>query len=424
MRSSPQAHRSALILGLACIACGLFVNPWVIAHTLSPDGILDRSTVAAALLFDGLCMALGIVLLLLRHRVDPARRLRSIASRWPNLTASALGLVLCFALLAGVEYGFYYANARARDPEVYHYSNGDLHGYDPYLGYKPFPGHESTVTLTWNGELVSSVTYTFDHFSRRTVPGGEPDAGRTKSILVFGCSFVQGSGVENDETLPARIAAAAPAYAVYNYGYGGYGTQHMLAQLEKPTLIEELGAPPELALYVFIPAHIRRSYGSMIVMNRWGSYFPCYRVEGDSVTLDGTFRETQPWRLWWFRTLGHEQIMKRYAVDVPLIITDRQVRYTANLIAEARDRYTERFGSDHFYVIIWPRHPRDETPGTRIIPFLQEKGIHMLNYWDAPEAQDPRFLIPHDLHPAAYAHEAIARRICKDLELSSESTAQ
>ena len=95
--------------------------------------------------------------------------------------------------------------------------------------------------------------------------------------------------------------------------------------------------------------------------------------------------------------------------------------YTAALIAAARDRFKERFGSDHFYAIIWPHHPRGETPGTRIVPFLQDKDVHILNYWDTPEAEDSRFLIPHDLHPAAYAHEAIARRICEDLGLSSQA---
>ncbi|MCC6487772.1 MAG: hypothetical protein IT364_09750 [Candidatus Hydrogenedentes bacterium] len=422
MRGSPrESSQPAVIFGLACVVFGLFLNPWIIARTLSPDGILDKGTTIAVLLFDGLFLLAGVVFLVLRRRFNPARCVGYLARRWPNLTASAFGLALCLALLALVEHGFYYVNARAKDPEVYYYSNGDLHGYDPYLGYKPFPDHESMVTLTWNGERVSSVTYTFDRYGRRVVPGGEPDAARTKSILVFGCSFVQGSGVENDETLPAQIAAEAPSYAVYNYGYGGYGTQHMLAQLEKPALPEELEAPADIALYVFIPAHIRRCYGSMTVMNRWGSYFPCYGVHGDSVLREGNFREAQPWRLWWFRVLGHEQIMKRYNMDVPLRITDAQVRYTAALIVAARNRFKDRFGSDRFQVVIWPRHPRDETPGTRIIPFLQAEGVHVLNYWDAPEAGDPRFLIPHDLHPAAFAHESIARRICEDIALSAGS---
>ena len=376
----------------------------------------------AVLVFDGLWVAAGGTLLALRHHVDPVLHIRSFANRQPNLAASIFGLALCIMFAASVEYGYYYANARTESPEVYHYSNGDLHGFDPYLGYKPFPDHESTVTLTWDGELVSSVTYTFDRFCRRIVPGGEPDATRTKSILVFGCSFVQGSGVENGETLPARIAAGAPAYAVYNYGYGGYGTQHMLAQLEKPTITGEFDVTPEVALYVFIPAHIRRSYGSMVVMNRWGSYFPYYRVDGDTVTREGSFREVQPWRLWWFRILGHEQIMKRYSLDFPLTISDAQVRYTTSLIVAAKERFQDRFGSDRFYVVIWPRHPRDETPGTRIIPLLEEEGIQILNYWDAPEAEDPRFLIPHDLHPAAFAHAAIARRICDDLGISDVTT--
>ncbi|GMW00954.1 MAG: hypothetical protein AMXMBFR84_20910 [Candidatus Hydrogenedentota bacterium] len=320
-------------------------------------------------------------------------------------------------MLASAEAAFYVLNARVQPPYTLRYSNGDLHGYDPLLGYKPYPNHVSTITMSRNGEAFSEATYSFDRYGRRATPDGMPGPTRTRGVMVFGCSFVQGSGVNDDETLPNRIALLARECAVYNYGYGGYGPQQMLAQLEKETLASELEVSIDRVLYVYIPAHIRRAAGSMVVTTRWGRHFPAYEsnAKGELVNT-GAYLEVHPWRVRLFDTLKHEQIGKYFAMDFPPFIPDSQVEYAARLIIASRDRAVGRFGA-RFTAILWPRHPRDETDGRRILPYLKAAGVDVLDYTDLPEAAESGFLIPYDQHPAAEAHAILARYIVRDLEL-------
>lgn len=50
-----------------------------------------------------------------------------------------------------------------------------------------------------------------------------------------------------------------------------------------------------------------------------------------------------------------------------------------NSSSAARDNFKEHFGSGRYYTAIWRDHPRDQTPGTRIIPHLKQEGVHVLH---------------------------------------------
>ena len=85
----------------------------------------------------------------------------------------------------------------------------------------------------WNyGE--HNGTYTTDAYSRRVTPIDHLEQ-RSSFLLFFGCSVTFGLWVNDDETMP-YVAQYASHYRPYNYGVSGYGSHHMLAQLQSREL--------------------------------------------------------------------------------------------------------------------------------------------------------------------------------------------
>ncbi|MCC6155825.1 MAG: hypothetical protein IT367_18805 [Candidatus Hydrogenedentes bacterium] len=414
-----HSHRATIALGALFILLSVASSPRLLERTVSPDGILDARTISSLHSAQLVLLGIAAAFISLRKRYDAAQPLRYWARRYPNALAATIGLVGVAIMFAAFETAYWFSNVRYADPSVYRYSNGDIHQYDSYLGYKPIPNHETTIAFSYNGELINSTTYTFDQFGRRVTPRPADAPVPDHSMLVFGCSFAFGSCVEGDETVAARLAQGLPDRIVYNYAYGGYGTQHMLAILERNDLNVEFEAPPDIALYFFIPAHIRRAYGSMIVITRWGEFFPYYTLDAaNRPARSGSFHTSDALRVSLFHLLAHEQFMKHYKIDLPFRIDDTQLEHTVALIDAARRRFREISGSDRFYVVLWPKHPRDEISSTVIIPRLERAGIRYLDYTDIPEASAPGALTPYDLHPSASLHEAVAKRAAQELKTS------
>ena len=78
------------------------------------------------------------------------------------------------------------------------------------------------------------------------------------SILVFGCSFAQGTIPENFE----YFLSYKTKRMVYNRGYTGLGIANMYAQVSNPNFYKLLYQKnqPEYAIFIFISDHIYRLY--------------------------------------------------------------------------------------------------------------------------------------------------------------------
>ncbi|HNY03187.1 MAG TPA: hypothetical protein PKG48_11395, partial [Bacteroidales bacterium] len=132
----------------------------------------------------------------------------------------------------------------------------------PDLGY--VIGKDGLYTArktTADGGAVYDARYTI-HDGIRATPNSTDTAGR--SAFFFGCSVTFGTGVNDDQTLPFYFNEAAGGhYRVYNFGLPGYGPHQMLALVES-SRFGEIPAGREgkdIAVYSFIPDHIRRSAG-------------------------------------------------------------------------------------------------------------------------------------------------------------------
>lgn len=330
----------------------------------------------------------------------------------PALAAlSALLSVACVELIL----------ALGEEPRVfrgsYHERRADERGtrqrsnpFDERLGYRLPPNETLTSALWIDGELAYDVRYTTDARGRRTHPHTDATTPR-EHALFFGGSYVFGTGVQDDETLPARFEAANPGIRAYNYGVPGYGPTQMLEQLRRPDFAGEIPERRGRAFYLYIDHHVSRVIGGLYTYSKWARDFPYYTLEDGELVRRGSFTSGRPLRSLVYRALGRLRLVQRFRIDWPYPYDDGDFELTARVIIAARDAYREKFGTDAFYVIIYPwSRTRDE-----IVPRLESADVRVLDYghlFDTLGAKHD-FRLP-DLHPSPSAHRVIAEHLGRE----------
>ena len=97
------------------------------------------------------------------------------------------------------------------------------------LGLQPKPGIHNVSKLTNDNEVIYDVTYTIGADGFRVTPFYS--AQTTQKVNFFGCSFLFGEGLNDDQTLP-YFFARLNASLVKNYGSHGWSPSQALAILE------------------------------------------------------------------------------------------------------------------------------------------------------------------------------------------------
>lgn len=393
-------------LAVLVICCGLLLNEYFIAFAFSPDGELSASTIWQLRGLMGGLVAAGILLVLSRDRLET--RALDVVRRHPNTSALVLGLSVsagCIVLIEAVYHSL--GTIRARRSEQVTQA--------PVL----LPGTATKASLTVRGEIVYDVAYNIDeHYARKTSSSART-APATKDLYFFGGSFVFGEGVEDDETLPSIVARAAPDWRVTNFGFPGHGPAQMLQRLESDAPLQDVAGADAMLVYVFIPGHVRRVIGSMRVATSWGRDFPRYALNAeDELVRLGNFSDSRPFISKAYAFLSRERILSYYNVDFPSRIGPKHLSLTTRVIADSRERFLARFGSDEFYVVLYPSNPRDEFPAQDLIPYLDAVDVSYFDYTDLFDDGEGYWL-PHDEHPTALAHEALGARLVRDLGLEA-----
>ncbi|RPJ43624.1 MAG: hypothetical protein EHM19_08345 [Candidatus Latescibacterota bacterium] len=275
---------------------------------------------------------------------------------------------------------------------------------------KPAPNGEyrSASRDTVSGKLIYDVVYRTDDFGRRRadVPGRER---RDEFLLCFGCSFMYGEGLPEEETIPFLLASLSPGFMPYNYAFHGHGPSEMLAKMRSGTLRSEVPEEHGTLVYVFIDAHILRTIGSMRIATSWGKNRPYFRTAGDgAIVRQGTFTTGRPVVSRLYRLASKSRLLRALGVDLPIAIMERHVSFTAQIIAESRRAFSEQFPGERFLVVIYPgtRH------GARLAELLRMEGVECLDCSGLFDRSDPAtWLSPLDQHPNGRSNEILARRI-------------
>ena len=287
---------------------------------------------------------------------------------------------------------------------------------------KPFhlaPGYAGrSIVRLKTGQLVYDVDVKVDDFGRRDTNNPDPQL-RTKHLVMFGCSFVFGEGLEQAHTLPSQVAALAPDYFVYNYGVQGAGPQDIAARVEEIQVPQEVPQMTGIGLYLFISDHIRRTVPSISYLG-FHKAAPYYAEdEKGEIRRYVNYQAAHPMKALAYNVLEKSEILNHFAVDIPMFFGEEHYRTTAHVISYFAHAYKKRFPQDEFYVVIFPDHPLFDGV---MAHYLTQYGVKVLDYSHFNVRNYVKglgTLSAIDPHPDAEADAVLADQIVRDLRLTS-----
>lgn len=255
-------------------------------------------------------------------------------------------------------------------------------------------------------QILFDVKYGLDEKGRRFLP--EPAGPVENNLLLFGCSFTFGHGLEDEQSWPFLLAwDLGPTWKVENYSANGYGPAQMLCLLENH-MLEPPQAANRYAIFLGIwhqllrndfflngPHYVRDASGKPVQSGkpRYGKITNLGRImNGSQLT-----REVVA-----FLTAGVAKDNQDFIQDYLAML-----RLSAQLLAS---EYNTKL-----YVLLWPDlawlQPDIERLG---ISCLQAKD--MLPDWDEDEGHKYRIHPLYESHPNAAAASLIAAGLAKDFK--------
>lgn len=239
-------------------------------------------------------------------------------------------------------------------------------------GLKPHAGE--TVTETYLGDAPPfQRTYSTDKFNMRPT---QKKSSAKKYLVLAGCSFTFGVGVEDQHTLPVYLQNQLPDYQGYNLGSMGGGLHTVIWHVGHFAPRHYLKEKSGDFIYVFMEDHIRRFLGDFRFV-RWApSTAPYYRVEGDKLTYKGKISDQLKTKIFQFsRNFGIENHLS-YLDDT---ITDRDLAEFARAVGHLRHAVEAKFPASKFHFAVHPSFPLVQDRREILLKGLHQRGIHTID---------------------------------------------
>lgn len=285
--------------------------------------------------------------------------------------------------------------------------------YDNVLGSVNGPNVSIRHQLRQGKSYIFNVRYNTDQYGRRITPV-ENIKNRKKFIAYFGCSFIWGSCLSDNETVPYYVAKLAPKYMPYNYARGASGSNFLLALMENREIDKEMAQKEGIGIYVFINDHVERSAGDVSYTASM-PFMPFYEYKNGDLVRNGSFLTGRPWTTALYRSLAVTYTFEKFNINWPLPEA-REFKFVCDLIEKSKNLFVKKFNKSEFYVLF---HPAHSFYSSEIIPCLVDKKIKYLNFsglLDGISGAD--YAIPYDGHPNASTNRMIAERLVRELKLN------
>lgn len=282
------------------------------------------------------------------------------------------------------------------------------------IGTVPYADSVYHAQLIHGSDTVFDVHCSIDQFCKRITP--DHDSTRQKFSLFFGCSIAYGFGLEDNQTLPYYFQKISNDCNAYNFGYSGYGTNHMLASLDYHDFSKQVPEKDGSAFYIFFWDHIYRSIGTMSRYCDWLHNAPYYEMKDGSLVRNGMFKDGRYITSKVYESIYQWNTLKKFEVDFPLKLNDSHIDLVAEMIKESEIRYAEKFGNHNFYVVIYPSFKKYTAQEMeKFKSCLDQKNIKYIDISDFIEYTEERTL-GGDPHPNAATNEILAEEIVKRIE--------
>lgn len=265
----------------------------------------------------------------------------------------------------------------------------------------------------YDGELVYDVGYTSDRYGMRVGPP-VGDAPSSRCVLIFGCSFVFGVGVDDRDTIGHRVEVESGGdYRSLNFGSPGTGPHHMLDAIESGFVQSVADCEPEHAVYIAIADHINRAAGNLMAAG--DPYGPKFVVDADgSVVRRGNHNRF--YSLW-----PESAVLWRIRSELHGLLRgdaggDRDLALFVAIVDESRRRLQQRFPGLRFHVVYWDGQ-RQQLLGQTIEAAASRRGLDVVRVSEVLPVRDDWsgvYEIRNDGHPTAAANALLAEHLVRN----------
>ncbi len=292
------------------------------------------------------------------------------------------------------------------------------------LGYAGGKNISVTARKYFGDKLIYDITYTNNQYGLRITPhdlNKYPDVKDFTNVVFFGCSFMAGQGVNDDETLPYIFENLSKgSFRAYNFGFHGYGPHQTLRILEAGLLDNVItDKKPVIGVCEILTDHIERTAGKYPYVI-WDVNGPKYVLDssgepkyvgkfGDEIRLqvihflNSLLAKSHTLdQIHLTQNLFHE---KRTPADITLFV---------KVIEKAKNLFVAKYHG-HFIVLLW-KLPSDRDFDS-VLSQLQKCHIDVITTKEILKVDDPqkKYLIDHDGHPNKLANTLIAEYLLANI---------
>lgn len=404
---------SSRFAAISFLTIGLFINEWAFEFVVPTDRDIDGFLKLLVLVGDVILLDTVMTLTFVGKKKTFKEFLRFVTRTFPKISSLYFGLVVAYLLLLGLEFGsrYYFKHIyKAPYTEQTKWQPApkvDNADYGYILPADTIIHHQYFV----NDSLIFDYHYPIDQYSRRITPFKNTQQ-RNKFLIISGCSFAFGYGVDNSNTLAAQLAQELPHYRPYNYGVAGYGTQHTLIKLQNGFEEDEINEENGMFIYYFIDDHVNRSIGSRRILKLWGETFPFFKMEKDVPINKGTFKDGRPNLYRFYKILSQSAFIDLFNIDFPLWIRDKHLKLVAEMLEESKNLLKKKFPNADFVVVLAPGSEHAPTLKT----LLEQRNIRVLDLSQLLNPRQREYLIHYtDRHPNATYYKEVAKEIISEI---------
>ncbi len=238
-----------------------------------------------------------------------------------------------------------------------------------------------------------------------------------KSILLYGCSFAVGVGLDDNKTFEYFLQKYSKR-KVYNRALAGYGIQHMLYAVRNNLNIleqKEDFITPEYAVYLFIENHIKRLYRPN---DYFDLYLMFYKWNNDKTDLiEFSEKDILYWHSYYLRNMYLKKYEKSfiYTYNGSIVLTDEMADYTSMFFIQANKELKKHFPNIKFIIFVYDGDrcmrkikQKLENEGIKIV-YLSE--LSKINYKNKKYLQDDM------IHPNEKVWEIVTPLFIKETKI-------
>jgi len=225
---------------------------------------------------------------------------------------------------------------------------------------------------------------------------------KKKPVLILGCSFAWGFGVDENENFGSRLSKLTKR-PVYNRSFEWlFGPQTMLYQARLKEFYEEV-PEPEYAVYVFIGDHVNRSCSKYLTPR---PYYPFLNYKMKNGRLE---RNPERWydRLYLTRLIGISKMQK--------VSEKEKYSIAAEHFRETKQEFDKHWKNYKFIILVY--NQRGEKNELYDIGNLKNEGFTIIKTYDliGRYLDLPGDFTHDNMHPSSKAWEIVTPAFVKEM---------